>query len=85
MPDPVYGERVCAYVELRAGESLTLAGLVSFLRDQDVSVEYLPEHLVVLPTLPRASGGKVAKQALRDDIKRRVALQQDPTQKEPAR
>jgi acyl-CoA synthetase len=85
MPDPVYGERVCAYVELREGESLTLEELVSFLRAEDVSVEYLPEHLVVLPELPRASGGKVAKQALREDIKRRAGEPGAATQEEPAR
>ena len=33
----------------------------------------LPERLVVLDALPRAPGGKVAKQALRDDIRRRIA------------
>jgi acyl-CoA synthetase len=84
MPDPIYGERVCAYVELRKGESLSLEELVSFLRDQDVSVEYLPEHLVVLPELPRASGGKVAKQELREDIKRRIGKPGAMAQEEPA-
>ena len=75
MPDPVYGERVCVYAELREGHTLDLPALVTFLRERDVSVEYLPEHLVVLPELPRASGGKVAKQALREDIRRRVGTQ----------
>jgi acyl-CoA synthetase len=40
---------------------------------QGVSVEYLPERLVVVDALPRASGGKIAKGALRADIARRVA------------
>ena len=31
MPDPVLGERMCAYVILRAGSTLTLAELVTFL------------------------------------------------------
>ena len=33
----------------------------------------LPERLVVLPELPRASGGKIAKGALREDIAARAA------------
>jgi acyl-CoA synthetase len=73
MPDPVFGERVCVYVQLHEGSGgLTLEALNDHLRQRGVSVEYLPERLVVVDELPRASGGKVAKQALREDIRRRV-------------
>jgi len=72
MPDPVFGERVCVYIELREGASLELEELVVHLRERGGSVESLPEQLIVLPELPRASGGKVAKQALRDDILQRL-------------
>jgi acyl-CoA synthetase len=72
MPDPIFGERVCVYAELRAGGSLSLEALVAHLRGRGVSVEQLPEHLVVVDALPRASGGKVAKGELRADIARRV-------------
>jgi acyl-CoA synthetase len=72
MPDPIFGERVCVYAELRPGGSLSLDGLVAHLRGRGVSVEYLPEHLVVVDALPRSSGGKVAKGELRADIARRV-------------
>jgi acyl-CoA synthetase len=73
MPDEVFGERVCVYAELRAGSSLSLAGLVAHLRAQGVSPETLPERLVVVDELPRASGGKIAKHALSEDIRRRIA------------
>jgi acyl-CoA synthetase len=73
MPDPVFGERVCVYVELRAGNELDLAGLVAHLAGAGVSKEWYPERLVVVDALPRASGGKVAKAALREDIARRLA------------
>jgi acyl-CoA synthetase len=73
MPDEVFGERVCVYVEVRAGETLDLSGLLFHLASQGVSKETLPERLVVVEALPRSSGGKVAKQELRDDIARRVA------------
>ncbi|MDG2334832.1 MAG: class I adenylate-forming enzyme family protein [Myxococcota bacterium] len=74
MPDPVFGERVCVYVELREGYAdLELAELVAYLRGRAVSKETLPERLMVTPALPRGSGGKVAKQALRDDIRQRLA------------
>ena len=72
MPDPIFGERVCVYVELRPGASLTLEGLVTHLDGRGVSKEWFPEHLVVLDELPRSSGGKVAKGELRDDARRRA-------------
>ncbi len=72
-PDPVFGERVCAYVELRDGTSLTLDGLVDHLRERSVSREWWPEHLVIVDELPRSSGGKVAKGDLKVDAARRSA------------
>jgi len=73
MPDPVFGERVCAYVELRPHAApLDLAALQDHLVSRGVGKELWPEYLVVLDVLPRASGGKVAKGALRDDVRRRV-------------
>jgi acyl-CoA synthetase len=73
MPDAVFGERVCVYVELREGvTSLTLSELVAHLAARDVSKENFPERLVVVDALPRGSGGKLAKQALRDDIRQRL-------------
>jgi acyl-CoA synthetase len=72
-PDPVFGERVCVYVEPRPGSTITLEGLVAHLRDRSVSREWWPEHLVVVDSLPRSSGGKVAKGDLREDAARRSA------------
>jgi acyl-CoA synthetase len=72
-PDPVFGERVCAYVELRPQASVTLEELVSHLRDRSVSREWWPEHLVIVDQLPRSSGGKVAKGDLKADAVKRSA------------
>ena len=72
-PDPVFGERVCAYVELRPQASVTLEELVSHLRDRSVSQEWWPEHLVIVDQLPRSSGGKVAKGDLKADAAKRSA------------
>jgi acyl-CoA synthetase len=73
MPDPVFGERVCVYAELRGKGPLTLESLVEHLDARGVTREWFPERLIVLPELPRASGGKVAKGELRADIVRRLA------------
>lgn len=65
VPDPVFGERVCAVVSLRPGCDLTLSELTAHLAERGVSKELHPEHLVVVEHLPRSSGGKVAKGEIR--------------------
>ncbi|GCA99052.1 MULTISPECIES: class I adenylate-forming enzyme family protein [Mycolicibacterium] len=72
MPDPVFGEKVCAYVELIGSATLALDELCTHLLAQDISKELLPERLIVVDELPRSSGGKVAKGQLRDDIRART-------------
>lgn len=69
MPDPVFGEKVCLYVEVADARVIDLPALVKHLLALGVSKELLPERLVVLDELPRSSGGKVAKGELRQDIR----------------
>jgi acyl-CoA synthetase len=83
MPDDVFGERVCAYVVLRSGCSLTLTDLVAHLGARGVSKDVCPERLEVVDELPRASGGKVAKADLRADIRGRLAAERDPSTIQP--
>ena len=69
MPDPLFGERVCVFVELKGASALDLPSLADHLLQQGVSKELLPERLEVLDELPRSAGGKIAKGRLRDDIR----------------
>ena len=72
-PDPVFGERVAVYVQLRADAPVvSLGDLSAHLSGRGVSKELHPEHLFVVDELPLSSGGKVAKGELRDDVRRRV-------------
>ena len=73
MPDKVFGERVCCYLVLRPGGTLTLPELGAFLREQGISKENFPERLVFLDAFPISPIGKVAKTELRADIRRRLA------------
>ncbi|WP_432993665.1 class I adenylate-forming enzyme family protein [Dactylosporangium sp. CA-233914] len=70
-PDPVLGERACAYVVTRA--PLALADLRAHLDEGGVTKQNWPEHLVELPALPLGTGGKVDKAALRADAAKRFA------------
>ncbi|HTY26708.1 MAG TPA: fatty acid--CoA ligase family protein [Mycobacterium sp.] len=72
MPDPLFGERVCVFAELKNGYSLDLPTLVEHLLAQGMSKELLPERLEILDELPRSSGGKIAKGQLREEIRSRL-------------
>ena len=72
MPDSRLGEKACAYVTLKPGGSLNLDEIVSFLKSKGAGVLQLPEHLVVVDTLPRTEIGKIDKKALQADIRNRV-------------
>ncbi len=73
MPDPVFGEKVCVFAELRSAEPLTLEELNDHLAARGATREWFPERLIVVDRLPRSSGGKVAKSDLRGDIMARAA------------
>ena len=71
-PDEVFGERVAVYAELREGAALDLESLTEHLTSRGVSKEWFPEHLVIVDTIPRSSGAKMAKGELREDIVERL-------------
>jgi len=69
MPDPVLGEKMCAYVILRRGvPGLTLPQLVDFLLQQEMAKHKLPERLEIVPEFPLSPFGKVSKKALTERI-----------------
>lgn len=63
-PDERLGERVCAVVVLRPGESMTLEELCRHLTDQDIATFKLPEKLRLVDALPRNPLGKVLRREL---------------------
>jgi len=74
VPDPVYGERVCACVVLRADRArLTLDELVAYMRAQDIAPFKLPERLEVFAELPKTAGGKLSKVTVRSAVAERSA------------
>ena len=68
MPDAILGEKICAYVVCRPGQSLTLEALRSFLEGAKIARFKLPERLELIDALPLTSVGKISKKHLREDI-----------------
>jgi acyl-coenzyme A synthetase/AMP-(fatty) acid ligase len=72
--DPVFGERVCAVVCLRAGHSTGLPELVSFLAERRIAKFKLPERLEVFAGLPKTATGKTSKEEIRRLVSDRTAV-----------
>jgi 2,3-dihydroxybenzoate-AMP ligase len=70
MPDPILGERMCAYVILRRDKSLTLEQLVQFLMNEEIAKHKLPERLEIVDDFPLSAFGKVSKTDLTERISR---------------
>ncbi len=66
LPDPASGERCCAVVVSRnESEPLGFEEMVTFLSEQKLMRQKIPEQLEQLRELPRNPTGKVLKQELR--------------------
>jgi len=72
IPDPVLGERACAFVIQREGPALQLAEIVAFLRGEDLATWQLPERLELLDEFPQSAGGKIQKGALTELVARKL-------------
>ena len=77
MPDAALGERMCAFVILKAGHELHLKELVGFLITKEIAKFKLPERLEVLPDFPVSTFGKVSKKALGELIARKHAEEEE--------
>jgi acyl-CoA synthetase (AMP-forming)/AMP-acid ligase II len=71
--DALFGEKVCAVVVTTDNEVLSAAELTGWMREQGVTREYIPEYVMTLAELPMAAGGKVAKGAVKELVREKLA------------
>jgi fatty-acyl-CoA synthase len=64
LPDDKWGERVCAVVQLRAGQSADPAEIIAHVKAEIGSVK-APKELEIWDDLPRSKVGKVLKKDIR--------------------
>jgi len=67
VPDPKWGEAVCAVVVVRPGQCLEPEALRSFCREKLGGVK-APKQVILRDSLPRNSAGKILKRKLRDSL-----------------
>ncbi|MBP8307629.1 MAG: cyclohexanecarboxylate-CoA ligase [Burkholderiaceae bacterium] len=68
-PDPRLGERGCAVIVPKPGQTLELADMVEFLKSQKVALQYIPERLMLLEAMPATPSGKIQKFKLREMLR----------------
>ena len=66
IPDTRLGERGCAFLMLRPGQSFDLAALQAYMAECKVAKQYWPERVEVVAELPRTPSGKIQKFVLRE-------------------
>jgi 2,3-dihydroxybenzoate-AMP ligase len=75
MPDEVFGEKACAFVIPKPGETLTFEELIAFLRAQKIASFKLPERLELVAEFPLSPAGKILKRTLRERITAQLAAE----------
>jgi 2,3-dihydroxybenzoate-AMP ligase len=73
VPDPDLGERMCACIILREGQSLTFDELKRFLIDKEIAKYKLPERMEIMSDFPLSTFGKVSKKDLVATVSAKMA------------
>lgn len=73
MPDEAYGEKACAFVILKPGETLTFEELIQHLMTTNIAKFKLPERLEIVDEFPLSPAGKILKRTLREMISQKIA------------
>ncbi len=68
-PDPRLGEKICIAVVPKAGETVTLEEINSFLSGKDIAKYKYPEILEIMTVLPRNPLGKILKRDIRETLR----------------
>jgi non-ribosomal peptide synthetase component E (peptide arylation enzyme) len=75
MPHQRLGEGVCAYIVARPGYELDLESVGAHVTGHGLARQKCPEHILIVPALPKTASGKVRKDLLRAEV--RAQLERD--------
>ena len=68
-PDERLGERACAVIVPKAGQTIDFAAMTEFLKLQKLAMQYIPDRLVVRDAMPATPSGKIQKFRLREMLR----------------
>lgn len=68
MPDVIMGEKACAFVVPKKGQTFTFDEMVSYLKEKGFAAFKLPERLEIVDVMPLAGEQKTDKKLLRQRV-----------------
>ena len=78
VPDPKYGEEVCAYIRLRDGTSASEEDIRIFCREQ-IAHYKVPRYIRFVDSFPTTVTGKVQKYVMREEMTRLLGIVEQQT------
>jgi fatty-acyl-CoA synthase len=78
VPDPKYGEELCAWVKLRAGETLTTEEVRAFCQGQ-IAHYKIPRYVRFVDDFPMTVTGKMQKFVMREQMMAELGLRASAT------
>jgi non-ribosomal peptide synthetase component E (peptide arylation enzyme) len=72
MPDRNLGEKACACVVPKEGQSLTFDEMIKFLTERKLTRYKFPERLEIVEKLPLSPGGKIRKKTLEEYVEQKL-------------
>lgn len=72
-PDKRMGERGCAFIVLKKGQSFSMEDLRAWMGQSGAAKQYWPEAVEVIAAMPRTATGKIQKFVLRERAAKHAA------------
>jgi len=78
VPDPRYGEAVCAFIVLKGGQSASAEEIRAFCAGQIAHFK-IPQHVRFVPDFPSTATGKPQKFVMREQLMRELGVAEQKT------
>ena len=78
VPDPRYGEEICAWIKLKAGQTATPEEIREFCKGQ-IAHYKIPRYIEFVPEFPMTITGKIQKFVMREQTIKKLGLKKETT------
>ena len=78
VPDPKYGEELCAWIIVKPGQAVTEDEIRAFCKGQ-IAHYKVPRYIRFVSGFPMTVTGKIQKFRIRDEMKHQLGLEEDKT------
>jgi fatty-acyl-CoA synthase len=78
IPDPKFGEQLCAWIRVKSGEQLTDREVVAFCKGQ-IAHYKIPQHIRFVDAFPMTVTGKIQKFVMRQKMAEELGVTEAKT------